>query len=350
LSIAEVKNVGSRFTYATSKQKLLFRAPVGKDFALQVLRSKLRETLLQDVPIVWNRRLKSVREAGNGIEAVFEGDYSIQGDFLIGCDGSGSSVRECLRAMSDNASSVPTVVPSGIVGIAGHIPRTTEWNALLPLNHEGPVRFLGPGAHSLFVSFSESVDRIPTIMWGLSTYMNQSGLQELLGDGKIAGKQRLLTHCSQLMDLKSWHPALRKLVKDTAPDALLEPWILKTTQFGSDDHYPMLPSGRITLLGDAAHAMPPDLGLGGNNVLEDARLLASLLIEASRQQSIDFKALTLKYETETFARAKKAVAESEKAARMHNLSNPMAATIRNLALRTLNFSLAFAGMLSGKRH
>jgi hypothetical protein len=53
-------------------------------------------------------------------------------------------------------------------------------------------------------------------------------------------------------------------------------------------------------------------GLGGNNVLEDARLLSALI--ASSSQSIDWPKLMEKYERKMFARARIAVQESESAA------------------------------------
>ena len=74
----------------------------------------------------------------------------------------------------------------------------------------------------------------------------------------------------------------------------------------------MVPTGRVTLLGDAAHAMPTEKGLGGNNVLEDARLLSVLLADSPKP--IDWLELIEKYEREMFARVKTAVQESENAA------------------------------------
>lgn len=92
------------------------------------------------------------------------------------------------------------------------------------------------------------------------------------------------------------------------------PWLLRTTQFPDSNQFPIVPSGRITLVGDSAHAMPPDLGLGGSNVLEDARLLSTLL--ASSPKPIDWPRLTEEFERQMFSRAKQAVQESDNAAEL----------------------------------
>jgi salicylate hydroxylase len=109
-----------------------------------------------------------------------------------------------------------------------------------------------------------------------------------------------------------WYENLQKSVNDTPAEAIMAPWRLRTTRFSDSNQLLMAPSGRVTLVGDSAHAMPPDRGLGGNNVLEDARLLVSLL--ASSSKPIDWPKLTGEFEKEMFARAKIAVQESENAA------------------------------------
>lgn len=114
-----------------------------------------------------------------------------------------------------------------------------------------------------------------------------------------------------------WHETLKKLVNDTPPEGILAPWLLRTTQFPAEpNQFPMVPSGRVTLIGDSAHAMPPGQGLGGSNVLEDARLLSALL--TSSQKPIDWPKLTEEYERQMFVRAKEMVQASNNTAESHN--------------------------------
>lgn len=122
------------------------------------------------------------------------------------------------------------------------------------------------------------------------------------------------------MEKGSWHESLKKLVEETPAKEMMAPWLIRTTQFSHFTEYPIIHSGRVTLLGDSAHAMPPDRALGGNNVLEDARLLSTLL--ASSSKPIDWPKLIGQYEKEMFERAGIAVEESERAAEyFRNLSS-----------------------------
>ena len=73
------------------------------------------------------------------------------------------------------------------------------------------------------------------------------------------------------------------------------------------------PASRVTLLGDAIHAMSPAGGVGANTALDDAARLAGHLARAV--QDGDLPAALAAYETDMRARANAAVAASSQGAR-----------------------------------
>ncbi|MGV4988996.1 FAD-dependent oxidoreductase [Streptomyces sp. NRAIS4] len=72
-----------------------------------------------------------------------------------------------------------------------------------------------------------------------------------------------------------WHPQVRRIVEHWLPESIF-PLTLRTSVPVS-----AWQTSRITLLGDAVHAMSPAGGIGANTALRDARLLAAALAEAA---------------------------------------------------------------------
>lgn len=69
-----------------------------------------------------------------------------------------------------------------------------------------------------------------------------------------------------------WHAPIRELIQATPPDDIHG---LPIEELAG--RMPTFRRGRCVLLGDAAHAMTPNLGQGGNQALEDAATLVALL-------------------------------------------------------------------------
>lgn len=88
-------------------------------------------------------------------------------------------------------------------------------------------------------------------------------------------------------------------------------------------------TGRIALLGDAAHAMTPHLGQGACQALEDAVTLAAALATEPTVPA----ALT-RYDAERRPRAQAVARAARRAGRMgQQLSHPLAVALRNTAMR-----------------
>ena len=86
--------------------------------------------------------------------------------------------------------------------------------------------------------------------------------------------------------------------------------------------------GRVTLLGDAAHPMLPNLGQGGAQAMEDALILARCL----KQLPQEIERALSQYGQERIPRVTKIVQGSRMMARLMQLENPAAIKVRNKIL------------------
>jgi 2-polyprenyl-6-methoxyphenol hydroxylase-like FAD-dependent oxidoreductase len=71
-----------------------------------------------------------------------------------------------------------------------------------------------------------------------------------------------------------WHEPIPQLIADLEPEQVLHQDVEELAT-----PLPSFDRGRVAMIGDAAHAMTPDLGQGGGMAIEDAVVLAQLLGE-----------------------------------------------------------------------
>ncbi len=99
-------------------------------------------------------------------------------------------------------------------------------------------------------------------------------------------------------------------------------------------------TGRITLLGDAAHPMVPFRAAGGNSAILDARQLVhelSALLDKSSVSSEDILRALSKFETEMISRTTPEVLGSRSAMNVMHSSNRVMITLRNAGMAIVNW-------------
>ena len=119
-----------------------------------------------------------------------------------------------------------------------------------------------------------------------------------------------------------WPLNVPAVLEATSADAILRTDIQDRDPV---DHWGV---GRITLLGDAAHPMTPNLGQGAGQAIEDALVLSEELSAGG-----DPVAALRRYEARRIPRTTKLVLASRKFGAVAHWSNPVARAVRNVALR-----------------
>ena len=195
-------------------------------------------------------RCKGYERDGDVARVFFDNGAVAEGDIVVGADGIHSALR-------DHVFSSSRPVFSGSVAYRGFVPieRVPEWRA------DSWQMWLGKGKH--FLAFPLRA----------GTLVNFVGFVPASDDMK-----------------ESWSAAgdpdqlRREFAGWASPVGYLLSQVDKTFRSALYDRDP-LPSwtrGRLTLLGDAAHAMLPHLGQGANQSIEDGMALATILANASR--------------------------------------------------------------------
>ncbi|NLU75270.1 hypothetical protein HCC61_21815 [Streptomyces sp. HNM0575] len=123
--------------------------------------------------------------------------------------------------------------------------------------------------------------------------------------------------------VRHWHAPIPQLLAATPESALI-----RTDVYTQATPLPSYVRGRVVLLGDAAHAMTPDLGQGAALALEDAVTLAVHAGPARSDTEVDTG--LGRYDQERRPRTQRLVRTSAKAGRIAQARSPIAAAARDL--------------------
>jgi 2-polyprenyl-6-methoxyphenol hydroxylase-like FAD-dependent oxidoreductase len=240
--------------------------------------------------------VKSFTERDGGVEISLDDGRVVSGDVLIGADGIESTIRRQLLGAT----------PPRHAGLA-------IWRANLPI---------GPGVPVPDVAF--------LLFWGTGHkfVVFHSGPGQLSWEAIVASEPGLRDAPGTSRDVVLKHfgdfaNPVRPLIEATDPAAVFRTDVCDRPP---DKRWGQ---GRVTLLGDAAHAMTFAIGQGAAQALEDTLALAAQLDHAR-----DIEASLRAYETPRMKRAAKFQSLAWKLARAGAWKNPAAARLRDVVLAT----------------
>jgi len=234
-----------------------------------------------------------IQQDPQGVTAYFSNGRSERGAILIGADGLRSVIREALFGSK-------------------------------------PLRYLGHACYRGIVEFPVSI--LPAgyafESWGPGQRFGAIRLdsERAYWFANLNCAQGVLDPnpgCTLQAKFAGWHEPIPRIVESAhhAPILRHEIYDLSPIKAWS--------SGRVSLLGDAAHPMTPDLGQGACQAIEDAVALAQSFCGAE-----DLVTALREYELRRWRRAAGIVKRSHFQAWIGQRSNPLACRVRDLLMRT----------------
>lgn len=262
-----------------------------------LLRGRLQAVLLAQAGaehVHTGRAVTGFQDDGHRVTVTLSDGSSETGDVLVGADGLRSVVRREL--LGDEP-----------LRYAGY----TSWRGVAPAealleDRLGMSESWGPGARFGIVPIG-----FGQVYW-FATLNTPAGGTDAPG----TSRERLLEVFG------GWHAPIAGLLQATPEEAILR------TDINDRPPASRWTKGRVTLLGDAAHPMTPNMGQGGCQAIEDAVVLAGCLSRAS-----GVEAALADYEHRRVDRANSFVARSYSLGRMAQWESAAGRFVRDALLR-----------------
>ena len=264
---------------------------------LDVLRDAAR-----GVPVHLDHDCREVTQDADRVSVRFGSGRRAQADVAVGADGLRSAVRASLA------------IP-GEVRYSGY----TAWRGIAPFRTASLLAGETLGRGQRFGLVPISGDRV---YWYATDNVHEGEREE---PGRA--KARLTEMFSR------WHAPIPALIEATEAGAILR------NDIYDRDPVDRWGEGRVTLLGDAAHPMTPNLGQGGCQAIEDALVLARCLAEGG-----SVEASLRRYEALRIPRTRFIVKASRRIGRAFQIESPILCRLRNLGIRMTPAAMSYGSL------
>ncbi|PMD21926.1 FAD/NAD(P)-binding domain-containing protein [Hyaloscypha hepaticicola] len=268
----------------------------------RINREKFRKLLVDGINVQWNKSIATFETTPSGVQVTFEDGIKTEGRLLVGADGSTSKVRRILCPETGSLYQLPIRFLGATVKLSPA--------EMAPLRALDPLLFQGCHPETSTYLWFATLDT-PEVNGSrgdseyYSAQLNISWPVNTPADEIPATNAEKLQKMKDLADV--FEPRLKKAVQNMPQgteiiEIKLADW--PCLKWSSD--------GKVTLIGDAAHAMTMYRGEAANHGITDARLLHDQLVEVSVGSISQVNAIE-KYETEMRDRTSWAVLMSRQA-------------------------------------
>lgn len=268
----------------------------GENTRPEIDRGPLQDLLLDSLlpgTVVWDHAFASLFPRKDGWRIQFQNGLTAQADIVIGADGARSKVRPSVTPVQP--------VYCGLTVVEGTVYQSETAAPKIHQRLQGGKIFALGDSKSLIISAKG--DGSLVFYTGVNTdeqWSKDSGID-------FADRAQVLAWFGK--EYAGWDPVWQELFENATLPFIPRP------QYYMPPDQPWAAQPNITLLGDAAHLMPPYTGEGVNMAMQDALELSRCLIRLGS----NIPAALAVYEAQMRSRAAQAAREAlQSTARMHS--------------------------------
>lgn len=272
----------------------------------EIDRGPLRAILLGSLKpgtVVWDSQFVSMTPQNGGWKLQFKNGSSAEADLVIAADGANSRIRPYITSVKPVYSGI-TIVEGNVYNAAKNAPKLNE------LVNGGKIFAFGDDQSLILSAKGDGTLSFYTGCKTDESWLRDSGID-------FSDKQQVLGWFKQAFG--SWDSAWQELFDSDEVSFVPRPQY----HFPLDQHWAPLPN--ITMLGDAAHRMPPYAGEGVNMAMQDAFELAECL---TSEQHADIHAAIAAFEKQMCERASAVTQMTLDSTEMMHSGDPVSSLIK----------------------